>query len=712
MAINPTKINFPENVNCCDSTISIENKTNCLNTIKTQFKDIEKTANYISGALYIFYKGNDFTGQPIGYKYKNNISIDNVIDSPVNQADNFCCRIISYLTVPKDDDYQFQVNTNDGARVYLNNYLIANTTENTPAANLAAIATANMAKLATIPGISSIKLPNIAPDKNISDKVKLFTNLTYLLTIEFTESVGTAALDFTYLNSTNNKWESIPSSWLTVFKPYSDTYTTYDTSMNTYCSKSDPNNKNIGLYQTAQVCKDYLINNPAVNLVKTITDYCKMGDNQKTDYCNNPSKDIFSMAISQKKDLKDEAFNQEMNKKYNKSLLNELTSNKLEYALKKIKESNYTDEYAISFIFNEWIPYINMETNNNINEVFRALSGRDFKLINQEFITYVEKNDPELSNVFIKKIYDMFKNVDKSLIQQSWIRLMTGNCQKLNSQNQLRYQVEPQCQTFLKTNQELNKTVLDFCNTNNIQGKYCTDLDNSNITNKIAKKEYNVNTKLGDDLMKQRMNLTKQKLIESKYTDPYAISYFNKEFKSLADLDNKTNIKNYNEYVLTPESLKYCEDNYLDIENKFCKPTLATYANQNSVIKTVDKIKEQTCIYNNNFVTDADCNTYSNLPQNYNKFIQSNNKYCSSEDNIANEYCQKYYKNVEDKLTQNLQSENCTKSSFSNLESFENDMEYNFNFIYMLLLCIIIALLIPYYIRNRNIKYNEKEKKE
>lgn len=689
MAVNPTKINFPENVNCCDSTISVENKTNCSNTIKTQFKEIEKTANYVSGALYIFYKGKDFKGQPIGYKYKNNISIDNVIDSPASQGDNFCCRIISYLTVPKDDDYQFQVSVDDGARVYLNNNIIINSFDS--------------------------YWDKSIPAKKTSDKVKLFTNLTYLLTIEFTEDYGPAGLNFNYFNSTNNKWEDIPNSWLTIFKPYSDTYTTYDNSMNTYCSKPDPNNKNIGLYQTVQLCKDYLINNPAVNLVKTITDYCKIGDNQKTNYCNTPSKDMLNYATSKKLPRGSPEIVSYLTTKYNPDLLNNLFGHQIEYSLQKLIESNYTDKFAIEFMLNDFIPWLNMGTNNNLDEVYFELSKEGVKkknLINQQFITYVETKDPELTNDFIKKIYDMFKNVDKSLIQQSWIRLMTGNCQKLNNQNQLRYQVEPQCQTFLKTNSELNKTVLDFCNANNIQGKYCTDLDNSNITNKIAKKEYNVNTKLGDDLMKQRMDLTKQKLIESKYTDPYAINYFNKEFKTLVDLDNTTNIKNYNDYVLTPDSLKYCEDNYLDTENKFCKPILATYANQNTVIKSVDKIKEQSCLYNNNFVANVDCNNYSNLPQNYNKFIQANNKYCSSEDNIANEYCQKYYKNVEDKLTQNLQSENCTKSSFTNLEPFENDMEYNFNFIYMLLLCIIIALLIPYYIRNRNRKCSEKEKKE
>ena len=147
--------------------------------------------------------------------------------------------------------------------------------------------------------------------KNTSDKLKLFTNLTYLLTIEYTEDKGAAGLNFTYLNSKNNQWETIPSTWLTIFKPYSDTYTTYDNSMFNYCSKPDPNNKSTGLYQTVELCKNYLINNPATNLVKSIIDYCNTSDNQKTDYCNIPTQDAINI---QKKNIGNKEFENEIKK--------------------------------------------------------------------------------------------------------------------------------------------------------------------------------------------------------------------------------------------------------------------------------------------------------------------------------------------------------------------------------------------------------------
>ena len=94
-----------------------------------------------------------------------------------------------------------------------------------------------------------------------SDKFKLYKDFPYLLVIEFTEDKGLATLDFKYLNNTTSKYENIPSSWISPFKPYSDTYNSYENSMNKYCSKLDTN-------KNKDLCQNYLINNPATNLVK------------------------------------------------------------------------------------------------------------------------------------------------------------------------------------------------------------------------------------------------------------------------------------------------------------------------------------------------------------------------------------------------------------------------------------------------------------
>ena len=42
------------------------------NTAEINTEQLENLNQFTSGALYVFYKGNDFTGQPIGYKYKDN----------------------------------------------------------------------------------------------------------------------------------------------------------------------------------------------------------------------------------------------------------------------------------------------------------------------------------------------------------------------------------------------------------------------------------------------------------------------------------------------------------------------------------------------------------------------------------------------------------------------------------------------------------------
>jgi hypothetical protein len=216
----------------------------------------------------------------------------------------------------------------------------------------------------------------------------------------------------------------------------------------------------------------------------------------------------------------------------------------------------------------------------------------------------------------------------------------------------------------------------------------------------------------------QIINLNKTKLIDSKYTDDSAIKYFNNQFKQLTDLEPSIEFRanKYNQYVLTTDALKYCEDNYLDAENKFCKPTLAKYNTQPNVQNTLNKIKEQNCLYNNKFVSDTDCNNYANDNKNYNKFIKANNNYCSKDDNIANDYCQKYYKNAENKINDLLMQNSCTKmSAFENkkekeliihnveLESFENNDNNNYLFIILLIIAIIFISIIFTTIRNNKI---------
>ena len=663
---DPTPINFPVNVDCCNSTLSAANKTTCSSIIRDNFKQIEQLFQPNLGALYIFYKGKDFSGQPIGYKYKDTISIVDE-DSPSIQKDNFCCRIISYLNIPKDDDYQFQISADAGARVFINNSLIINT-------------------------FDSYWNTTVSPIP-ISNKIKLYANFPYLLVIEFTEDKGVATLDFKYLNNTTTKYESIPNTWVVPFKPYSDTYSAYDNAMANYCAKLD--SKNIGNYQTKELCNTYLINNAAPSLVKTITDYCTMGDNMTSDYCSKPSSDIINFSTTNNLNSKDPNVVNYSKSKYNNTLIGNLISGKITYCAKKIVELNYTDNYSINFYKNEIIPNILKTTNNDISKLYDVLS-RELKLVTPELINFVETKDPELTNSFLKYIYDLFKNVDKNPIRYSWIKIMTQNCQQTNKDNELRYQVEDQCKSFLKTNTELNKTVLDYCNADNIQGKYCSDLDDLIINNRVNKVDLPVNADLSNNINIQRINLNKTKLIDSKYTDDSAIKYFNNQFKQLTDLETDVNKRTnrYNEIVLTPDALKYCEDNYLDTENKFCKPTLMTYNTQQNTKNTLNKIKEQTCLYNNNFVNDKNCNEYSNQPENYNKFIKANNTYCSTDENIANEYCQSYYKNVETNLNNQLLNGSCTKmSAFENKESFENDNLTISLIIFIICIILFVSIL-------------------
>lgn len=671
MSSVPTPVNFPANINCCDSTLSAENRTSCNNTIATQLKTLEQAFTPNNGALFVFYKDKTFVGPPIGYKYKNTITLVDA-DSPADKPDNFCCRMISYLNIPADGDYQFQAIADDGARVYINNKLIINTFD---------------------PYWAHFTQPNVAI-VNTSNKMKLFKSFPYLLVVEFTENRGAAGFSLNYFNNVTANYESIPSTWLVPFKPYSDSYNNYDKSMTNYCSKLDSNS--LGYYQNDKLCKDFLLKNKASSLVSNIMTYCKTADNMATEFCMAPINNIINLLNTNTNLLKsdprtvDNTMDIEHSKLFNLDFAKLATYESINYFQKKLEETDYTDENSVNFMMKFFIP-AHLAGFAHKGELYILLIKNNF--INDKLINYVEEYDIELTNPYLSLLYSTFKDLPNTPIRASWIKITTSKCKLENSDKKLRYQVEQECRDFIKSNTELNDTVLNFCNAENIQGQYCSDLDNAIIENRIKNIDLPVNADLADNLNQNRKKFNKQILITSNYSDVNAINYFNNQFKQLTDIETNPDnrLAQYQQYITTPEALKYCEDNYLDSNNPFCKSTLTTYGSQATVLDSLNKIKEQNCLYNNNFVTNAECIEYANKPENYNKFIQSNNTYCSTGDNIASDYCQNYYKNVEDNLSKQIVNTGfCNKTS-----SFENnDNSTEENNLYMILMIIFLLLTI------------------
>ena len=639
---------------------------------------IKRLENYFpdSKVLYIYYDDVNFTKLPVDYQYDNQISITsnnnpknlNLLNKSII-SNNWSSKIFAFVQPDITSNYNFQVQTNSdsGIRFYINGTNILNT------------------------------YPNAGGGKE-TQSITLNKDNVYLFYIEFYNTT-VASLNIKYKNTVNTTYSVLPLTWYKPFKLYTQTNQFYEDTFLKYMINYPQNFLSDAKY------KGKLINENT-DVINSIINYCKQ-NNRLTDDNNDCLKYIKSGMVN-------------LNNIQSVKLFNSLLIERINYFLTTLENSNYTDNNSSNFILNELIPYIKSINNNDLSKVYQYL--KDKNIINQKLLDFAENdNNIEFTNNYINYIYNIFKDINDltSLsIQNSLKRIITKRCKKTNKDNQLRYQVEDQCKSFLKTNTDLNQIVLDYCNADNIQGKYCSDLDDLIINNRVNKVDLPVNADLSNGLNMQRMNLNKTKLIDSKYTNDSAINYFNNQFKQLTDLETDVNKRTnrYNEIVLTPDALKYCEDNYLDTENKFCKPTLAKYNTQQNAQNTVNKIKEQNCLYNNKFVSDTDCNNYANDNKNYNKFIKANNNYCSKDDNIANDYCQKYYKNAENKINDLLMQNSCTKmSAFENkkvkelilhnveLESFENNNDNNYLFIILLIIAVIFISIIFTTIRHNKI---------
>jgi hypothetical protein len=366
-------------------------------------------------------------------------------------------------------------------------------------------------------------------------------------------------------------------------------------------------------------------------------------------------------------------------------LFDSLFIERLNHCMALLETNNYNNSYASNYILNELIPYLRKINFNDLNFIYQFLKSNN--VINQKLLDFAENdNNIEFTNSYIKTIYDTFKDIADTTsisIQNSLKKIIVKRCQKVNAKNDLRFSFEDQCINYIKTDTGLNKTIVDYCNTgDNMKNNYCTQLDNSIIQGRINK-SLPVNSDLSTDMNNARINYTKKKLKDSKYVDDYSMNYINNEYKILIDnLNSNTNARNskYLELV-DKDAIKFCEDNYLEYENStktFCKKTFTTYKAVPDVSNSINKITEQNCLINNKFITDTECNKFANDNKNYIKFISPNNKYCSSNHNIVNDYCQNYYKNTENKINDLLIQDNCNNfSSFENKEKNNDTVLYN-----------------------------------
>lgn len=699
--------------NKCATATTDSEKEACNKYYINIIKKLEEKTHTNDNVLYMYYDNILFNNLPVFYKFKKTINLSNN-DNPknftsINQSimiNTWSTKVFAFIQPDTTGKYKFQINADDGIRFYINNNLL----------------------LDNYPQYTAIKE---------SIEIDLTKNIVYFFYFEFYENYGDAILTIKYKKDNETEYKDIPDSWYKPFKLYNNLSSTYEASVLQYMQNYPQNFLSDNIYKTR-------LKNENPDIYKSIVNYCKQNDRLKDDNndCVKFTKDSIDLIINNDKfnsENKDPSCDswadsgectrnptymlqscpKSCKDKDKNKLFNSLFDERLDYCRKLLESSNYTNEYAIKYILNELIPYLKKIYNNNIANIFTYLKSKD--IINQKILDFAENdNNIEFTNNYIKSIYEEFKDIPE--INNSFKKIIVKRCKKVNSSNSLRFSVEDQCINYIKTDTGLNQTIIDYCNDkDNMKNSYCTDLDNSIINSRTPGKTLPVNLELANNLNNARINYTKNKLKSSNYTDDYSIKYINNQYKTLVDLQNTNSNDRNKKYIemIDKDTIKYCEDNYLEYENTtkpFCKQTFDKFKSALEINNSINKIKEQTCLLNNKFITDTECNKYANEDKNYIKFINANNKYCSIGDNITNQYCQDYYKNTENKINQVLIQNNCNNMApFDNkeeehilhnveLESFENNIEYNFSFIYMLLLFVIIALLIPCYFKSKQKK--------
>ena len=708
----------------CITATSNEDKEACNKYYVNIIKKLEEKSKLDDNVLYIYYDNPLFSNLPIFYQLKKNINLTN-LDNPKNLnssnqsilIDMWSAKIFAFIQPSISGNFTFQLTADDGLRFWINGSILLN------------------------------NYPDYTATKE-SSKINLNKDIIYFFYFEFYENYGGAVLNIKYKVDNETEYKDIPDSWYKPFKLFQTLTNTYEDSMLNYMInypqnflsdnnyKSRLKNENPNVYNgIIEYCKkdNRLINdnNDCTKYVKNIVDTINKNSNYNPNQNNHKDCDKWadSGECTNNSIYMLDNCAKSCNEKKKNNLFNNLFNERLKICVNLLQTSNYTNEYATNYILKELIPYLKKINNNNITNIYTYLTTNN--VINQAFFNFAENDaNIEFTNNYIKSIYTEFKDI--SDIINSMKNIIVKRCKKVDSTNTYRFSTEDQCKNYITTDTGLNQSIVDYCNLNdNMKNQYCTDLDNSIIEGRKSGKTLPVNIDLANKLNDVKINYVKNIIKNKNQQDDYSIKYINNQYKTLIDSQN-TNVTDRNKKYLEmidKDTIKYCEDNYLEYENTtkpLCKQTYTTYKSVPEINNSINKIKEQNCLYNNKFITDTECQTYANDDKNYIKFINANNKYCSTGDNITNQYCQDYYKNTENKINQLLIQNNCNNfSSFDNkedektlhnveLESFNNNTECTFytEYTFYFIMFIIFVFLIVCLFMNPSNKKNKNNNKK
>lgn len=328
-------------------------------------------------------------------------------------------------------------------------------------------------------------------------------------------------------------------------------------------------------------------------------------------------------------------------------------------------------------------------------------------------------------------------NTDSN-IKSSVDKLKTNYCTKVID-GKPRYETDLQCITEYPN--LLKNTIENRCIQNgsfNYSDKWCTNLSNNNINNKVA--PYNNMTKSRTDYLQKEIN----SIIVQDYKDGKILNDNNYNFAINQYSTIPKSDKKLSDELLNKKLFDYCENmepNYPINPQSQCKGIYETYNMEKDIITSRNIMRDQLCQKDENILSDDPDNLSKNIfnckttifdtTNNLDKFAPVVNLYCTKNNNISSTECQTYYQDIENKILDSLNLKVNTSSAFTNnnnsdditdydnkieLSSFQNCSiddsisyeEDNYDFLYLLLLLLLIMVIV--YFVTSCFKYNKKNK--
>lgn len=479
------------NYKCSDTTLTDADKIKCNSYYTGILSKLETTTDVNNNVLYIFYDDNTFKRMPINYKFKSDISLTDA-DNPISLTtankktliDIWTAKVFAFIQPDITGSYTFQVIGDDGVRFNINDKQLIN----------------------NYPGYLGTQTTNA---------ITLNKDLKYLFYFEFYENYGAAALNIKYKMNATDSFKDIPLTWYRPFKFNK----TPDTLKNIFLNYMIAYPQNY-FTDTNYKKKIDLIN---TDVIKSISDYCNV-DYQKKDittncvkYVRNPMtyiRDNPNFDITKNDTSVSDANctawtvrgDCDTNPEYmlnmcpkacaaanNNNIYNKLFLDRLQNSVGILESSNYTNVYSSDYILLELIPYLKKIYSNDLSKVYKYL--KDNKIITPKLIYTAEINNNYTTNLFINKIYNMFKDIPdntETSIANSYKGISINNCIDIKNiadskcdsirNDNSNYAVFTQpMYLYCNANENMNT---DFCQT--YYNNYNDKVSDINVQNKCA----------------------------------------------------------------------------------------------------------------------------------------------------------------------------------------------------------------------------------